>query len=98
MTRPTPAALAASVLMAALLVLAWWWPNRPQLADMPMPVERFNSVSFAPFRAGHSPLTNTVPTAAEVEAGVRAIERRLLRWLDAGAPEGAADGTGRDTT
>jgi len=37
-------------------------------------------------------------TAAEVEAGVREIERRLLRWLDAGAPEGAADGTGRDTT
>ena len=37
-------------------------------------------------------------TAAEVEAGVRAIERRLLRWLDAGAPDVAADGTGRDTT
>jgi multicomponent Na+:H+ antiporter subunit E len=37
-------------------------------------------------------------TAAEVEAGVRAIERRLLRWLDAGAPEGAADGSGRDAT
>ena len=37
-------------------------------------------------------------TAAEVEAGVRAIERRLLRWLDAGAPDVAADGTGRNTT
>ncbi len=37
-------------------------------------------------------------TAAEVEAGVRAIERRLLHWLDAGAPEDAAGGTGRDTT
>ena len=37
-------------------------------------------------------------SAAEVETGVREIERRLLRWLDAGAPDVAADGTGRDTT
>ncbi len=76
MTRPTPAALAASVLMAALLVLAWWLPNQPRLADMPMPVERFNSVSFAPFRAGHSPLTNTFPTAAEVEEDMALVAQR----------------------
>lgn len=68
MPRPTPAALAASLLMAALLVLAWWLPNRPQLAGLSMPEAKFNSVSFAPFRAGHSPLTGRYPTAAEVEA------------------------------
>lgn len=76
MIRPTPAALAAFLLMAGLLVLAWWLPNRPRLADLPMPVERFNSVSFAPFRAGHSPLTGSFPTAAEVEEDMALVATR----------------------
>lgn len=36
-------------------------------------------------------------TAAEVEAGVREIERRLLRWLDADGTAAAVDGNGRDS-
>jgi len=76
MSRPTPAAIAASVLMAALLAVAWWWPNRPQLSDLPMPGGRFNSVSFAPFRAGQSPLAGNFPSAAEVEEDAALVARR----------------------
>ncbi|MFC0407818.1 glycoside hydrolase family 17 protein [Roseomonas elaeocarpi] len=62
-------------LLATLLV--WWLPNRAQLRQLAMPVERLNSVSFAPFRDGDSPLRNIFPTAAEVEEDLRLIAPRV---------------------
>ncbi|UFN48091.1 glycoside hydrolase [Roseomonas sp. OT10] len=59
-----------------LTLLGWWWPNRAQLADLPMPAERLNSVSFAPFRPGQSPLRDRFPTAAQVEEDLRLIAPR----------------------
>ncbi len=55
------------VLLAGLVLVAWWWPNRLQGGDAVMPAGRLNSVSFAPFRDGQSPLTGQFPSAAEVE-------------------------------
>ena len=56
------------LLLLGLLTLAWWLPNRPvPMASVP---GRLNSVSFAPFRAGQSPLEGVFPTAAEVEADI----------------------------
>ena len=69
--------LSAFAAIAFLTLAAWWWPNRPQGADVPMLAERFNSVSFAPFRPGHSPLRDIFPTAAEVEADIALIAPRV---------------------
>ena len=69
--------LSAFAAIAFLTLAAWWWPNRPQAGDVPMLAERFNSVSFAPFRPGHSPLRDIFPTAAEVEADIALIAPRV---------------------
>ncbi|MDB5315096.1 MAG: hypothetical protein JWO24_940 [Rhodospirillales bacterium] len=69
--------LAALAATAFLTLAAWWWPNRPQAGDVPMLAERFNSVSFAPFRPGHSPLRDIFPTAAEVDADMALVARRV---------------------
>jgi exo-beta-1,3-glucanase (GH17 family) len=76
-----PARLAQPGLLLGLLlltVLAWWLPNRPQAADVAMPggaggAARLNSVSFAPFRAGQSPLTGIFPSAAQVDADLAQV-------------------------
>jgi exo-beta-1,3-glucanase (GH17 family) len=77
--------------LAALLVLAWWLPNRPQADDVAMPDARFNSVSFAPYRAGESPLTQTFPTAAEVASDIALVARRAAAIRTYAAIEGKYD-------
>jgi exo-beta-1,3-glucanase (GH17 family)/uncharacterized membrane protein len=80
--------LAVLLAGAVLTLLAWWLPNRPQAADVPMPAERFNSVSFAPFRAGHSPLTGRFPTAEQVAEDLRLIAPRVRAIRTYAAIEG----------
>lgn len=75
--RSTPALAAVLVLAALATILAWWFPNRQQAADVPMLADRFNSVSFAPFRDGQSPLRDIFPTAAQVEEDVALIAPRV---------------------
>ncbi|MBW8270726.1 glycoside hydrolase family 17 protein [Caldovatus aquaticus] len=75
---PSPAVLALLLLLGALLTaLAWWLPNRPRAGDVPMVAERFNAVSFAPFRPGQSPLRRRYPSAAEVEADLALLAPRV---------------------
>ncbi len=71
--------------MACLIGLAWWWPNRPQAGNVSMPEAKFESLSFAPYRPGQSPLTNTFPTAAEVDQDLAqvATESRGIRSYSA---------------
>jgi exo-beta-1,3-glucanase (GH17 family) len=71
--------LTAPVLLLGALVtiLVWWFPNRQQAGDVPMVAERFNSVSFAPFREGQSPLRDIFPTAAQVEEDIALIAPRV---------------------
>ena len=64
------------LLLAAITGLGWYLPNRPQAADVAMPASRFNSLSFAPFRDGQSPLTGTFPSAAEVDADLALVATR----------------------
>ncbi|MBE9604810.1 glycoside hydrolase [Acetobacteraceae bacterium H6797] len=72
-------ALALLTLVVAALLggLAWWWPNRPQLADMAMPGGKIASVSFAAFRDEQSPLNHHFPTEAQTEADLALIAPRV---------------------
>ncbi len=81
----------ASLLLAGLLVLAWWWPNRPQAASFAMPDTKFNSVSFSPFRPGQSPLTHVYPSPEEVDADLAVLAPRARAIRTYAADEGSAD-------
>ena len=75
----------------AVLVLAWWWPNRPRDAG-PAPGDgRLRSVSFAPFRPGQSPLTGRFPNAAQVEADLALLAPHVRGVRTYASLEGAYD-------
>jgi exo-beta-1,3-glucanase (GH17 family) len=67
---------AVLLILAVVVTLAWWWPNRPQAADVAIPAARFNSVSYAPFRPGQSPFTDTFPSATEVDQDLALLAER----------------------
>ncbi|MDB5372066.1 MAG: glycoside hydrolase, partial [Belnapia sp.] len=83
--------LFAVIMSLALTLAAWWLPNREQAAAVPLAAERFNSVSFAPFRPGHSPLRDSYPSAAEVEADMALIAPRVRAIRTYAAIEGDYD-------
>ena len=59
-------ALLAFVAVAALNFLWWSLPNRPvEIAGWT--TAPLQSVSFAPYRPGQSPLTRTFPTAEQID-------------------------------
>ena len=59
--------------------------------DVAMPDARFNSVSFAPFRAGQSPLDDRFPSAAEVDADMAVLAPRTRAIRTYAAIEGDYD-------
>jgi exo-beta-1,3-glucanase (GH17 family) len=78
-------ALVAFTGVAALNLLWWWWPNRPvEIAGWT--AEPLQSVSFAPYRPGQSPLTRTFPTPDQIEEDLRRIQGkvRAVRTYSAG--------------
>jgi exo-beta-1,3-glucanase (GH17 family) len=70
-------ALVAFVLVAALNFLWWWWPNRPVeisgWSSAPL-----QSVSFAPYRPGQSPLTRTFPTVEQIDQDLARLKGKVL--------------------
>ena len=69
-------ALIAFVIVAALNLLWWWWPNRPvEIAGWT--AAPLQSVSFAPYRPGQSPLTRTFPTADQIEEDLRRLKGKV---------------------
>ncbi len=91
MSRPSPLLAPVLFLLAGLSALAWWLPNRPQAGDVPFPSKRFNSVSFAAFRAGQSPLAGVFPSAAEVEADLALLAGHVRAVRTYAATEGDYD-------
>jgi exo-beta-1,3-glucanase (GH17 family)/uncharacterized membrane protein len=81
MSRPFPWLFPLVLVLAGAVLAAWWWPNRPLAGELAMPADKLNSVSFAPFRDGESPLTGTFPSAAEVEQDLTLLapEVRAIR-------------------
>ncbi len=78
-------ALLAFVAVTALNFMWWWWPNKPvQIAGWTS--EPLQSVSFAPYRPGQSPLTRTFPTPQEIEQDLARLQGkvRAVRTYSAG--------------
>ena len=72
------AVLFAALALAALVNLAFWYlPNRPVPLAEPWVGQPVQSVSFAPFRRGQSPLTKDYPSRAEIEADLRVLQGRV---------------------
>jgi exo-beta-1,3-glucanase (GH17 family) len=64
-------AAASLILSLVLIALFWWWPNRTTTA--PFPAVKFDSVSFAAYRPGESPLTGTFATPAQAAEDMRLL-------------------------
>ena len=62
--------IVAFLVVAGLNFLWWWVPNRPvEIAGWTS--APLQSVSFAPYRPGQSPLTRTFPTPDQIEATLK---------------------------
>lgn len=71
--------------VAALNLLWWWYPNRP-VEITGWTAEPLQSVSFAPYRPGQSPLTRTFPTPDQIEEDLKRLQGkvRAVRTYSAG--------------
>ncbi|MEK9971352.1 MAG: exo-beta-1,3-glucanase, partial [Ferrovibrio sp.] len=64
-------------LAAVASIAGWWWPNRPeQVGHAPFAAQEHvvESMSFAPFRRGQSPLTRVYPTPEQVADDLRSLQ------------------------
>jgi exo-beta-1,3-glucanase (GH17 family) len=69
-------ALLAFAVVAALNFLWWWVPNRPvDIAGWT--AAPLQSVSFAPYRTGQSPLTRTFPTPEQIDSDLKRLEGKV---------------------
>ncbi|HEX9555303.1 MAG TPA: hypothetical protein VF991_02340 [Reyranella sp.] len=78
-------ALLAFAGVAALNLLWWWWPNRPvEIAGWT--TAPLQSVSFAPYRPGQSPLSRTFPTPDQIDDDLHRLQGkvRAVRTYSAG--------------
>jgi exo-beta-1,3-glucanase (GH17 family) len=78
-------ALLAFLGVTALNLLWWWWPNRPvEIAGWT--AAPLQSVSFAPYRPGQSPLTRTFPTPDQIESDLKRLQGKVhaVRTYSAG--------------
>jgi exo-beta-1,3-glucanase (GH17 family) len=70
-------ALVAFAVVAALNLLWWWWPNRPvDIAGWT--AAPLQSVSFAPYRPGQSPLSRIFPTPDQIEQDLKRLQGKVL--------------------
>jgi exo-beta-1,3-glucanase (GH17 family) len=65
--------LFACAVLSILGFFMWGLPNQKQAADVTMPAGKFNSLSYAPYRAWQSPASAAKPTEAEVAADLALI-------------------------
>lgn len=72
-TSLTAGVLALIVLLSLVL---WWLPNRPVALD-PLPGGKLQSVSFAPFRDGQSPLTGVYPTEPQIDRDLMVLKSQV---------------------
>jgi exo-beta-1,3-glucanase (GH17 family) len=69
-------ALVAFAVVTALNLLWWWVPNRPvEIAGWTS--APLQSVSFAPYRPGQSPLTRTFPTTEQIDQDLKRLQGKV---------------------
>jgi exo-beta-1,3-glucanase (GH17 family) len=91
MLRPHAILFPVMAVLLAVVVLGWRLPNRPRAGDIAMADPRLNSVSFAPFRVGQSPLTGVFPSAAEVDSDMALLAGAVRAIRTYAANEGDYD-------
>jgi exo-beta-1,3-glucanase (GH17 family) len=77
--------------LSALVVTAWYVPNRPQDPPGGHAGEKFASLSFAAYRPWESPLTDHFPTEAEADADMALVAREAGAVRSYAAIEGQYD-------
>jgi exo-beta-1,3-glucanase (GH17 family) len=77
--------------LCALIIGAWYMPNRPQDPAGGNAAEKFSSLSFAAYRPGESPLTNTFPTAHEADEDMALVAQQAYAVRTYAAHEGNYD-------
>ncbi|MBS0522639.1 MAG: glycoside hydrolase [Proteobacteria bacterium] len=78
-------ALVVFAIVTALNLLWWWVPNRPvEIAGWTS--APLQSVSFAPYRPGQSPLTKTFPSTEQIDQDLKRLQGkvRAVRTYSAG--------------
>jgi exo-beta-1,3-glucanase (GH17 family) len=75
-------------LLCALAIFFWWLPNRLQDPGSGVHVEKFNSLSYAPYRPGQSPLDDRFATAAQVDEDLALLAPRTRAIRTYAAIEG----------
>lgn len=69
-------ALVTFAIVTALNLLWWWVPNRPvEIAGWTS--APLQSVSFAPYRPGQSPLTRTFPTTEQIDQDLKRLQGKV---------------------
>ena len=74
-----------------LVVLGWQWAGRPIPVTPDAPTDRFNSLSFAPYRPGESPLTGHYPTEAEIDSDLALLAPKVNAIRTYASAEGIVD-------
>jgi exo-beta-1,3-glucanase (GH17 family) len=69
-------ALLAFALATALNLLWWWLPNRP-VEIVGWTSAPLQSVSFAPYRPGQSPLTRSFPTPEQIDQDLKRLQGKV---------------------
>lgn len=63
-------------LLASLFTICLWWaPNRPQAGDVSMPEGKFDSLSYAPYRAWQSPMDKDFPSPDQIAQDLNLVKR-----------------------
>src|SRR3546814_10251078 len=83
----------SDVCSSDLLALAanfafWYFPNLPVAMERPWVGGPIQSLSFAPFRSGQSPLTRQYPSPAEIESDLAVLQGKTLSVRTYTAREG----------
>jgi len=87
----SPVIVILALLQFALVVLGWQWAGRTMPVTPDAPTARFNSLSFAPFRPGESPLTRRYPTYAEIESDFALLAPKVDAIRTYASSEGTVD-------
>ena len=75
MQRPLTHSLPLVLVLGAIVVAGWWLPNRLQDPQAGLAAQKFNSLSYSPYRAGESPLNDTFATQQEAEEDLALLSR-----------------------